>query len=91
VATALNCELDFLSLKRVKSTSPQTGLGRRERLENLRHAFELTKPEKVSDRFVILVDDVATTGTTFNECAKVLKKAGATEILAVAFARAVLS
>ncbi|MBW1731551.1 MAG: ComF family protein [Deltaproteobacteria bacterium] len=91
VANALNCELDFLSLVRVKSTPPQTGLGRKERLKNLRHAFELRKPKKVSDQLVVLIDDVATTGTTFNECAKVLKKAGAVEVLAVALARAVLS
>ena len=89
VAKQLEAELDYLSLSRVKFTTPQTTLSRQERLKNLHRAFFLQRPEVVRGRIVVLVDDVATTGTTFNECAKVLKKAGAAEVLCVALARAV--
>ncbi|RLB75744.1 MAG: ComF family protein [Deltaproteobacteria bacterium] len=82
-------DLDFLSLRRTRFTPPQTMLNREQRLKNLKGAFELTLPGQVAGRIVLLVDDVATTGTTFNECARVLKKAGAIEVLAIALARAV--
>jgi len=88
VTKQIDGELDFLSLVRVRSTEPQTRLNREERLKNLKGAFDLRRPTPVKDRVIVLVDDVATTGTTFNECARVLKRAGATEVLAIALARA---
>ena len=89
VTRELKGDLDFLSLVRVRFTQAQTQLSREDRLKNLRRAFAVTRPERVMNRIVLLVDDVATTGATFNECAKVLKKAGAREVLAIALARAV--
>ncbi len=89
IVSELRGQLDYLSLSRGKFTAPQTKLSRQERLKNLRKAFVLRRPEVVKGKTVLLVDDVATTGTTFNECAKVLRKAGATEVLCVALARAV--
>lgn len=89
VTRELKGDLDFLSLVRVRFTYAQTQLSREDRLKNLRGAFAVTRPERVMDRIVLLVDDIATTGATFNECAKALKKAGATEVLCIALARAV--
>jgi ComF family protein len=88
VAGRLQSELDFLSLRRVRYTLPQTGLGKDERRKNVRGAFELREPEMVKGKTILLVDDVSTTGNTLNECARVLKKAGCKKVLCLVLARA---
>ena len=87
VATRLGFELDFLSLRRVRYTQPQTGLKKDQRRKNVRKAFELKDRNVVQGRDIILVDDVTTTGNTLNECARVLKKSGAKNVFCVALAR----
>ena len=81
VASKTGAELDFLSLRRRKFTRPQTELSSEERKRNVRKAFEVVNPEAVKGRTILLVDDVATTGSTLNECAKALKRAGADSVL----------
>ena len=87
VAKQLETELDFLSLRRVRHTSPQTALGRKERRKNVRNAFQVVNPSAVKAREVLLVDDVATTGNTLNECAKALRRAGCKKVLCLTIAR----
>jgi ComF family protein len=88
VAGVLGTQLDFLSLRRVKSTQPQTGLGKAERRKNVRRAFEVANPAAINEKTILLVDDVATTGNTLNECARVLRRAGSKKVFCVVFARA---
>jgi ComF family protein len=75
-------------LVRSKATVSQTGLGRQQRLKNIKAAFSVKIPEKVIDKKVLLVDDVYTTGATVNECARVLLKAGADRVDVLTVARA---
>ncbi len=90
VADALHAELAYLSLVRIKFTQPQTGLKKKERRKNVSKAFEVKSSDSIKGRNILLVDDVATTGSTLNECARVLKKAGCREVFAVVLARAVI-
>jgi len=76
-------------LVRILPTDPQTTLSRQERLRNLRQAFAVRNPDAIAGRKLLLVDDVFTTGTTFNECAKALLKAGASSVWALALARTI--
>jgi ComF family protein len=87
VAGELHTELDFLSLRRIRYTLPQTGLGREERRKNVRGAFMIENPGALKDKPILLVDDVATTGNTLNECSRVLKKAGCKDIFCLVLAR----
>ena len=87
VASALGMELDYLSLRRIRYTQPQTGLKSGERRKNVRGAFGMVNQIVMKNRTVILVDDVATTGNTLNECAKVLKKEGCGNVLCLVLAR----
>jgi predicted amidophosphoribosyltransferase len=57
-------------------------------MDNLRGAFRLRQNWDVQGRHLILVDDVFTTGSTVEECARVLSQAGAGSIRAVTVARA---
>jgi ComF family protein len=75
------------TLERVRETQSQTGLTRHQRRENLRGAFGVKHPEKVSGREVLVVDDVFTTGTTVSECARMLRRAGATRVWVATAAR----
>ncbi len=74
-------------LRRTKPTPPQTSLTRRERLKNLRRCFAVATPSAVEGKTTLLVDDVFTTGTTVNECAKALRKAGAEAVYVQTLAR----
>ncbi|MBU1161294.1 MAG: ComF family protein [Proteobacteria bacterium] len=75
-------------LVRKRWTEPQTGLGRKERLQNIKNAFGVSDSSKVKGKKILLVDDVYTTGATANECAKVLLRAGAARVDVLTLARA---
>src|SRR5205807_9589359 len=83
----LKFELHTSNLRRVRATVSQTGLTRHQRRDNVRGAFVVTSPQQVRERSVLIVDDVYTTGTTLNECARVLRAAGATQLAVATVAR----
>mgnify|MGYP002395491740 CR=1 FL=1 len=87
VARAACMGLDLYTFRRVKDTPAQSGLGKQARRRNVRGAFLVTDPAKFDGKTIVLVDDVATTGSTLHECAVVLKKAGADAVLCLVFAR----
>ena len=74
-------------LTRCRNTPPQTGLDGAERRKNLKNAFCVNNKDLVSGKTILLVDDVFTTGTTVNECARVLVKAGADNVDVLTLAR----
>ncbi len=74
-------------LERRRETQSQTGLTRHQRRENIRGAFAVARPEEIAGREVLLVDDVFTTGTTVSECARVLRRAGASKVYVATVAR----
>jgi predicted amidophosphoribosyltransferase len=74
-------------LERHRETQSQTGLTRHQRRENIRGAFAVARPDLIAGREVLLVDDVFTTGTTVSECARVLRRAGASKIYVATVAR----
>lgn len=93
VAESLGTELDLKVEKdvliRIKNTKDQTKLSIEERKRNVAGAFQVQDKQKIlQGKKIILVDDVITTGATLNECAKVLKQAGAKEILGITVAKA---
>ncbi len=75
-------------LQRSRATISQSLLTGVERRKNLKKAFVVAHPEKISGKRVLLVDDVFTTGTTVDECARVLRLAGAARIEVFTLARA---
>lgn len=70
LSQALGVPLKTDILYRVKMSHTQTHKSRVERWQNISDAFELTKPDSLADKHVLLVDDVITTGATLEACAK---------------------
>jgi len=65
------------ALLRTIDTPPQSGLHPRQRIENVSGVFEVAKDVNPQGKHYIIIDDIYTTGASLNECAKVLKEAGA--------------
>ena len=74
-------------LERVRYTASQVNMNREERMENVFNAFQLIAGPGSQLKTVALVDDVLTTGSTLNECARILKKAGVEKVICISIAR----
>ena len=74
-------------LMRTIDTPLQTNLSGKERRRNLKKAFSVTNSAAVKGKKIMLVDDVFTTGSTVNECARMLRNAGAADVQVFTLAR----
>ena len=77
-------------LFRLRHTAPQSELDREARLNNLLHSIAVnpTSLKTLSNRRVLLIDDVMTTGSTLSVCTQALLSAGAKQVNCLVFARA---
>lgn len=90
LAKHLRVSFDPFILRRIRDTKPQFEIkGEDERRQNVKGAFSVVSSRKVRKKSILLIDDVFTTGSTINECARVLLGAGASQIQAVTLMRAV--
>jgi len=76
-------------LQRIRWTEPQVNLSGDDRRKNVIGAFAIAPGISLTGNSILLIDDVFTTGSTLNECAKTLKNAGAEKVYAVTVARTV--
>jgi ComF family protein len=69
-------------LQRTRDTPAQSGLSRKQRLRNLRNAFEVPQAQRqyIEGKTVLLIDDVMTTGATFTMASHCLLQAGASSV-----------
>lgn len=79
LSARLGIPADGSVLVRTANTVPLKTLNDKERANNIKNAFQIAK-ETLQYKKIIIVDDIYTTGTTVNECARVLREAGATDI-----------
>jgi len=86
LSSATGIPLDRRSLKKIKDTPPQVGLPRPERIKNLKGSFGVHHASRIRDAKVLIVDDVATTGSTIREAAKTVMRAGAARVDALVLA-----
>ncbi len=87
---AFHQRIPFLpqAVKRIRNTPSQVGLNASERKNNVTGAFT-ANPEIIKNKSVLLVDDVATTGSTLTACTQAILNAGAKNVYALTLARAV--
>ncbi len=87
LARQLKVNLDNDSCKRIRNTVPQSDLPAKKRQGNVRNAFSVA--EGISYSHVLLIDDVITTGSTVNELARTLHKAGVARVDVLACAKTI--
>lgn len=80
-------ELVTDSLIKEKNTAAQSTLTKQQRKQNVKQVYKLENKEKIQNKKIILIDDIYTTGSTAEECSKILKQNGAKEILILTIAK----
>lgn len=74
-------------LIKIKKTPAQVELKKEQRKENIKNVFLCQKKAPITNKKILLIDDVFTTGSTLEECARTLKRAGAKEVWGAVVAR----
>lgn len=75
-------------LKRNKNLKPQSKLSKEARIRNIKNVYKIKNIQTIKDKKIIVFDDIYTTGSTVNECAKMLKQHGARKVDVFTFVRA---
>ncbi|MBU5436682.1 ComF family protein [Tissierella sp. MSJ-40] len=84
IAKFLNITLSSKNLIKIKWTKDQSQLQRLDRIKNLKGSFQVRDKEEIKFKKILLIDDIITTGTTMEECSKVLLHNGAKEVVGLA-------
>lgn len=88
VANITQLEIRNGVLSRVKYSKPQADISKKEmRLKSMANKFSFNPDENISNRLILLIDDICTTGATLDTAAKVLKDNGAKKVIAFVIAR----
>lgn len=80
IAKKINIEFKSNLLIKSKNTIPQSKLNKIDRIKNVQNAFLVNKKIDIKNKNIVIIDDIYTTGSTLNECSKILKHAGANKI-----------
>lgn len=83
----LNIKYENNCLIKAKNTIEQSKLNKEERQKNLQGVYKLVNHQKLDCKKIILLDDIFTTGSTVNECCKVLRLANPAEIIVLTIAK----
>lgn len=79
-----NYEVNFEAIKRIKDTKPQYKLNKAQRMMNLSKAFEVDKSKIIKNKKILIIDDICTTGSTFEEMVKEFNNVGVYDIVCFA-------
>lgn len=77
-------ELNTKLIKRIKDTKPQYNLKKSQRFDNLNKAFEIDKTKFINSKRILIIDDICTTGSTFEEMIREFNKADISDIICFA-------
>lgn len=87
ISKRANIELVTNCLYKEKNNVPQSTLNKEDRIENVKNAYIIKNSKIIKDKRVIIFDDIYTTGSTVNECSKLLKQNNVREILVMTIAK----
>ena len=87
IAKYTKLKLENKCLFKTKNIIEQSKLNKEDRLKNIQGVYELHRPEVLKNKNIILLDDIYTTGSTVNECCKVLQQANPKKIGVITIAK----
>lgn len=87
IAKTLNISIEKRVLIKNVNNTPQSKLSKIERKNNANGVYKIINAQKIKNKKIIIIDDIYTTGSTANECSKLLKQAGASEIAVFTIAK----
>lgn len=82
-----NIKLESKVLIKTKNIVAQSSLNKKQRKNNIENVFIVRNKEEIINKNVLILDDIYTTGSTVNECAKILKEAGCKDIGVITIAK----
>ena len=74
ISKRLKIEINTSCLYKAKDIVAQSTLNREEREQNIKGVYQLKNVKKLENKKILLIDDIYTTGSTLNECSKILRK-----------------
>lgn len=80
IAEKTNLELMNNCLIKTKNIIEQSKLNKEDRLQNIYGVYELTNRQLIENKKILLIDDIYTTGSTVNECSRILRRANPEKI-----------
>lgn len=80
IANIVGIKLENRVLFKIKNIIEQSKLNKEDRLENIKGVYEIRNIKRVMNKKILLFDDIYTTGSTANECCRILKKANSDKI-----------
>lgn len=80
IANIVGIKLENRVLFKIKNIIEQSKLNKEDRLENIKGVYEIRNIKRVMNKKILLFDDIYTTGSTANECCRILKKANPKKI-----------
>lgn len=87
VSKMVGVPIETKVLKKAKNNQPQSSLNKEQRKENVKNAYKVQNELKIQNKEILLLDDIYTTGSTANECAKILKEFGCIAVGILTIAR----
>lgn len=80
IANSVGIKLEDRVLFKIKDIIEQSKLNKEDRLENIKGVYEIRNAKRIINKKILLFDDIYTTGSTVNECCRILKKANPDKI-----------
>ena len=87
ISKKLNIPINQTSLKKVKNIVAQSTLNKEQREKNIQGAYIMKNAKSLKSKKVLIIDDIYTTGSTINECSKILYEVGTNKIGALTIAK----
>lgn len=76
ISKIIGVKIEKNILYKTKNILPQSTLNKEQRIENVKNVYKAKNIEKIKNKKILIFDDIYTTGSTVNECAKILVEAG---------------
>ena len=80
ISYVLHIALETRCLFKIKNVTEQSKLNKKERQQNIQSVYELKNGEILNNKQILLIDDIYTTGSTVNECSRILQQANPKKI-----------